>query len=53
MLGLLLSPFLKTGVILADSQSLGVKLEFRDCIKMTVKIGAISSAQSLSIRAGI
>ena len=53
MVGLVLSPFLNIGVMLAVSQSSGKLLEFKDWVNITVKIGAISSQQYLSTQAGI
>ena len=48
-----LSPFLNMGVMFAVNQSSSKLPEFNDWVNTTVKIGAISSQQYLSIRAGI
>ena len=52
-MGLALSPFLSIGMMLAVSQSSGKLPEFKDWVNITVKIGAISSQQCLSMRAGM
>jgi len=45
--------FLKTGVILAESQSLGIIPVDMDCEKVICSIGAISVAKCLRIIGGI
>ena len=48
-MALLRSPFLYTGQMLADSQSLGNELVDKDWVKITCKIGAISLAQCVLV----
>ena len=48
-MALLRLPFLYTGQMLADSQSLGNELVDKDWVKITCKIGAISLAQCFSM----
>jgi len=43
-------PFLKTGTILAKSQSSGMELVVIDCVNITCMIGAISKAHVQILR---
>ena len=53
LLGEDLSPFLKIGTTLAESQSSSTQFVVRDCVKITCNIGVISDAHAFRIAIGI